>query len=146
MRDYIKTMIEEFPQECLKGINTQTPWDTNLFKIEENQIPLNKSMKEQFHCSTYQALFLYKRGRPNIIPGVVFLMTQVTEPTQEDWKKLIKMMKFFNQTKDDILTLEAKNLEIANWHTDIAFAVHPDFRSHTGMNLSFGKGTVTGVS
>ena len=56
------------------------------------------------------------------------------------------MMKFLKQTKDDILTLEAKNLTIANWHTDVAFAIHPDFRSHTEMNLSFGKGTVTGVS
>ena len=146
MRDYAKIMIEEFLQECLKGINTQTPWDTNLFKIRENQILLNKSMKEQFHHSTYQALFLCKRRCPNIMTRVAFLTTRVTEPTQEDWKKLIKMMKFLNQTKDDILTLEAKNLEIANWHTDIAFAVHPDFRSHTGMNLSFGKGTVTGVS
>ena len=35
---------------------------------------------------------------------------------------------------------------MANWHTDIAFAVHPGFCSHTGMNLSFGKGTIAGVS
>ena len=55
-------------------------------------------------------------------------------------------MKFLDQTKEDVLTLEAKNLQIVNWHTNIAFAVHPDFWSHTGINLSFGKGTITGVS
>ena len=55
-------------------------------------------------------------------------------------------MKFLNKTQEDILTLEANNLEIANWHTNVAFAVHSDFCSHTGMNLSFGKGTVTSMS
>ena len=80
MQDYIKTMIQEFPKECLKGTNTQTPWDGNLFKVEENQVPLNNTMKEQFHRSTYQALFLCKRGHPDIIPGVSFLTTRVKEP------------------------------------------------------------------
>ena len=56
------------------------------------------------------------------------------------------MMKFLQQTQEDILMLEANSMHIANWHTDIAFAVHPDFQSHTGMNLSFSKGTITGVS
>ena len=114
MRDYVDTMIQEFPQVCLKGVNTQTSWDTNLFKIDENQVPLNKKMQEQFHRSTYQALFLYKQGGPNIMPAVAFLTTRVKEPTQQDWKKLVKMMKFLKQTKNDVLTLKAKNLQIAN--------------------------------
>ena len=94
----------------------------------------------------YQALFLCKQGRPDIMPGVVFLTTRVQHPTQQDWIKLVKMMNFLQQTQQDILTLEANNLEVANWHTDVAFAIHPDFCSHTGMNLLFGKGTITGVS
>ena len=71
---------------------------------------------------------------------------RIINPTQNDWSKLVKLMKFLKHTKHDMLTLEPTNLEVANWHTDVAFAVHSDFQSHTGMNLSFGKGTITGVS
>ena len=30
MQDYVKTMLQDFPEECFKGKNTQIPWDTNL--------------------------------------------------------------------------------------------------------------------
>ena len=145
MRDYVTTMIQDFPQDVLER-TSQIPWDGNLFKVEENSIPLNQKLKEQFHKTTYQALFLCKQGRPDIMPGVAFLTTHIINPTQSDWNKLVKLMRFIKHTKNDMLTLEPKNLQEANWHADVTFAVHPDFCSHTGINLSFGKGTVTGVS
>ena len=45
-----------------------------------------------------------------------------------------------------MLTLRANNLMPAHWHTVVAFAVHLDFRSHTGYTMSLGKGSVTASS
>ena len=84
MQDYVKTMIQDFPSECLTGKSVQVLWDANLFKVKDNQIPLNYKMKKQFYKTTYQALFLCKQGRPDIMPGVAFLTSRIQEPTQED--------------------------------------------------------------
>ena len=77
MQDYVKTMIQDFPSECLTGKKLQASWDANLIKVDEDNIPLNQKIKEQFYKTMYQALFLCKQGRPNIMPGSVFLITQV---------------------------------------------------------------------
>ena len=84
MKDYMKTMINKFPSESLNENKAKTSWDANLFKVEENWIPLNQKLKEQCQKITYQALFLYKKGRPDIMPGIAFLTTKVNELTHED--------------------------------------------------------------
>ena len=50
------------------------------------------------------------------------------------------MMKFLNGTKDDKLILTADSLHVLKWYVDVSFAVHPDFRSHTGAGFTMGKG------
>ena len=59
------------------------------------------------------------------------------------------MMKFLWTTKKDVLTLSAKKgLHSVEWCIDAAFAVHPDFKSHTGATQHFvgGKGVVQSIS
>ena len=61
----------------------------------------------------------------------------------------MKMMKFLWTTKRDVLTLSArKGLHSVEWHIDAAFAVHPDFKSHTGATQHFvgGKGAMQSIS
>ena len=41
-----------------------------------------------------------------------------------------------------MLTLSADNLQVIKWHVDVAFAVHPDFKSHTGGLMTFGQGAI----
>ena len=47
---------------------------------------------------------------------------------------------------NDVLTLRADCLNVLKWYVDASFAVHPDFRSHTGGVLTMGKGAVQAVS
>ena len=42
--------------------------------------------------------------------------------------------------------LSADNLRVVKWYIDAAFAVHPDFKSHTGGAMTLGQGTVQSVS
>ena len=44
---------------------------------------------------------------------------------------------------EQMLTVRANNSMTAYWHTDVAFAVYPDFRSHTRYTMSLRKGSVT---
>ncbi len=55
-------------------------------------------------------------------------------------RKLLQLMKYRNGTRKDKLILSADNLHIVKWYVDAAFAVHPDFKSHTGAAMTYGKG------
>ena len=71
-------------------------------------------------------------------PTIPFLCTRVKEPDVDDWKKLLRMLKYLEGTKDLELILEAEKGDVlmCKWYPDAAFAVHADFKSHTGAVLS----------
>ena len=37
-------------------------------------------------------------------------------------------------------------LHVIKWYVDASFAVHPDFKSHTGGNMTYGRGTPISMS
>ena len=85
----------------------------------------------------------------NIQPIVSLLCTRVKSPGRNEWSRLVIMMKFLNGTVDDKLTLSAgDDIHNIKWYIDSAFAVHPDFKSHTGGVMMFenGKGDIENVS
>ena len=63
-----------------------------------------------------------------------------------DSHKLLRMMKYLNGTKKLVLTLSADSLSIVKWYVDASFAVHPDFKSHTGAVMTMGKGAIQSLS
>ena len=56
------------------------------------------------------------------------------------------MMKFLKGMQDDVLTLRADGLGVLNWYWDASFAVHPDYKNHTGGSLTLGEGSVLSAS
>ena len=42
--------------------------------------------------------------------------------------------------REDKLILSADDLHIIKWFVDASFAVHPDFKSHTGGSMTYGTG------
>ena len=144
MRPYVKSMIDEFPDE-LSG-NSNGPWTANLFKVDDASPKLEPERAKTFHTFVMKAMFLCKRGRQDIQPGVAFLATRTAEPTEQDWKKLKKMMNFLKATKNDVMSISCDDTETICWYVDAAFAVHPDMKSHTGANMTLGGGVVTSVS
>ena len=55
-------------------------------------------------------------------------------------------MKYLNGTREDKLILSADDLHVIKWYVDCAFAVHPDFKSHTGGNMTYGRGAPISMS
>ena len=144
MFDYIDQMLHELPED-MNGTVT-SPAADHLFTVNDTGKKLNREQSEMFHHNVAKLLFLCKRARPDIQTAVAFLTTRVMAPDEDDYKKLVRMMKYLRGTRTLPLTLEADNLQLVKWWIDGAFATHRDMRSHTGGALSLGKGVITGIS
>ena len=150
MKDYIKNIFEEFPymDQVHELRHVSTPAAEHLFTVNDKAEKLNSVMSEDFHTTVAKILFLCKRTRPDLQPTIPFLCTRVKSPDVDDWKKLIRMMKYLYETKELVLTLEAEggDIFICKWYPDAAFAVHPDMKSHTGGVFTAGKGAINTIS
>ena len=89
-----------------------------------------------------KCMFLTKRSRPDVLTGISYLSTKVTQPFDEDLKKLTKIMSYLKNTIKLCLTLEANDEQKLNWYVDSSFGVHKDMKSHTDSVFTLGKGCV----
>jgi hypothetical protein len=70
MTQYVKAIIEEFP-ENLSG-KSACAWSENIFKVNEDAKKLDKETAAIFHTFDMKGMFLCKRGRQDIQPGIAF--------------------------------------------------------------------------
>ena len=78
--------------------------------------------------------------------AVAMLCTRVKSPTEEDWKKLLRMLHYVKSLLNNVLNLRADDLSLVRWYADASFAVHPDFKSHTGVAMTYGAGVPIAMS
>jgi hypothetical protein len=117
-----------------------------IYSKYRNGKPLSNEKARLFHTFVAKILFLSKRTRCDIQPAVAFLTTRVKNPCEEDWTKLLKVVHYLKLTMNDVLTLKADGTRIIKWHVDASFAVHDDFKSHTGGVMTLGAGAIQTVS
>ena len=141
MRKCVDTMLKDYEEIEPIGTTKECPWTEKLFSVDETSHKLNPDKADSFHAFVAKALFLCKRARIDIQPVVTFLCARVKEPTEQDWKKLLRLMKFLKKTKDVVLPIQMIG-DTLNWHWDASFAVHPDCKSHTGGALTMGAGVI----
>lgn len=144
MVDYVDRMINEAPDEF--GGMASTPASKHLLMVDCHSPKLEETRAAKFHHMVAKSLFLCKRARPDLQLTVGFLSTRVRSPTEEDWKKLRRMVQYLRDTSTLELTLEADNTHVVKWWVDAAFAVHADMRSQTGGAMSMGKGMAYSAS
>jgi hypothetical protein len=145
MKEYVQAMLDDFSVKFQKNEKAITPASENLFQEVKDDI-LSKEMAEEYHTFVAKALFLCKRARPDLHTTVAVLCTRVRQPTKTDWNQLVRLLKYCNGTIGDVLTLEANDLHTITWFVDSAFAVHPDYKSHTGAIMTFGRGAIQSIS
>ena len=139
MIDYITAMVNDFPTKLKPTDVAPTPAAEDLF-AEGKGDKLQKETAENYHTFVAKALFACKRARPDIHTATAALCTRVKSPIEDDDKKLLRLMMYLNRTKKDKLILSADDLHVIKWYVDASFAVHPDFKSHTGGVATLGKG------
>ena len=87
-----------------------------------------------------------KRSRPDIRQTSMVLSTRVKEPNENDWKKLVIMIKYFNGKMKNYLNPSDDYLKVVKWYVDSSFVVHPYFESHTRAIMTMGQGYMESVS
>ena len=130
MKIYMKEILDEFPME-IKG-EVSTPASLFLFNVNPEAKKIEEERARAFHTAVAKLLFVVKRGRGDMITATSFLTTRVKEPDEDDWKKLIRLLKYMRATMDLKLTLSANGTNVLKWWVDGSYAVHHDFKSHTG--------------
>jgi hypothetical protein len=140
MRDYLTEAIAESSLSITK--TASTPAGTNLFTIDESSPPLSPTSRDVFHSVVAKLLYVSLRGRMDLLLTTSFLATRVTNSTQQDLKKLRRLLEYISGSLNDNFTLGADDLGRLRTWIDASYAVHPDFKSHTGGAISFGRGAL----
>jgi hypothetical protein len=70
----------------------------------------------------------------------------VRSPDEDDWGKVKRVLSYLKGTLHMPLILSADLLTLSRWWVDAAYAVHDNFRGHTGAGMSFGQGMALSYS
>ena len=95
---------------------------------------------------TARLLFAAKQARPDIQVAVAYLCTRVQEPTEDDYLKLARVIRYLRTTVHLLLVIGWNNTGELLWSINALVAVHSNMRSHTGAMLTFGNGAVFSLS
>ena len=100
MTPYIREVIEDFSKYDPGSKTACTPAADHLFKVRDDVKPISENLAQTFHTFVAKSLFATKRARPDIATAVSFLTTRVIEPDEDDWEKLVCMIRYLNGSPD----------------------------------------------
>ena len=141
MIPYIKDIVEKFTKHHDDSEKVAvTPASEHLFTVDEKATRLSVDMSIVFHNFVAKCLFATKRARPDISTAIAFLTTRVKSPDEDDWKKLVRLIRYLRGTPEMPLILKADDVAVIKWWVDGAHGVHPNMRGHTGGCVSLGFG------
>ena len=142
MDAYVKGVCDDFPEPLGRAV--ETPAGDRLFDVreEKDRQLLSEEDGDVFHRKVAQLLFVSTRARRDIRTAVAFLCTRVKEPDRDDWNKLKRVLRYLRRYRTLKLTIRPDDLSLMHWWVDASFAVHADFKGHTGGVMSWGRGAV----
>jgi hypothetical protein len=138
MINYMGAMVDNFPIKFKSTDTTPTPAAEDLFTEGESK-DLDIKRAESFHTFIAKGLFACKCARPDIHPKIAVLCTRVKKPNEDDWRKLNCLLKYIDGSRKDKLILSADDLHVIKWYVNAAFTIYPNFKSHTGGNMTYGQ-------
>ena len=92
--DYVQEMLEDFHTLDPNKTISRTPAADHIFQVRDDQPKLDEQKAQTFHTFTAKSLFATKRARPDIHTSVAFLTTRVIFPNEDDWNKLLRIMRY----------------------------------------------------
>lgn len=140
----IHVTMEKYVEDVVSTINgtngcAKTPATSELFFIDDGSPELGSKEQKKFHSMVARVLYLAKRARPDLLTTIAFLATRVKRPTEQDFDKLNRMIKYLRGTASlgIELSMEPGKLEA---YVDASHCVHPDGKSQSGILLTLGRG------
>ena len=139
MKNHIQKAIDAFPEKITR--KAASPAAAHMFDTR-NVKRLPEKMADIFHSITASLLFISRRCRLDIQTAVAFLCTRVSDPDEDDWKKLKRVLQYLHGTMDLVLTLGADDISKMKTWVDVSYGIHDDCKSHTGGAMSWGWGVL----
>ena len=93
MFDYLEDVIVEASRN-LKNSCSYYPGNDSLMKVDKDSPRLPTKDADLFHLHVARPLFASKRARSDIQVCLTFLCTRVIAPTEQDYKKLGKVISY----------------------------------------------------
>jgi Reverse transcriptase (RNA-dependent DNA polymerase)/Zinc knuckle len=138
MKSYLEEAIVESNMDIVR--QAATPANRYLFDVDEDSPLLGKTEAETFHSVVAKLLYVSLRGRTDLLLAISFLCTRVSKCTDEDQRKLKRVLEYIKGSMDLEYTIGADDIGNVRTWVDASYAVHPDMKSHTGGVMSFGTG------
>ena len=138
-------LIDDLLKEWNITDGSEFPAQLNLFEERESPL-LNEEFKKRFHSGVMSALFIAKKGRPDILLPINYLSSKVKEPTSDHLKKFIKVLRYLYHTKNLVMRLRIGEDGRIKLFVDVSYGVHPKGHSHTGASLLLGDATIDCMS
>ena len=145
-RGKVKITMDGYVDDMLCRYNvrgsTTSPATEQLFQIDEDSDRLDEQQLSDFHSKVATLLYLTKRVRPDCLCATIFLTSRVLCATVEDGRKLDRLLKYINGTREMGITLECGETLQVQAFVDASFAVHAMKGSHTGYFITLGRGPI----
>ena len=126
---------------------SKVPGGKDLFEIKEDSELLDAKENKQFHSTTARVLYLTNRVKPTCKVTCQVLCTRVSAPTQDDERKLVKLLSHLWETrKRKYLFGRGDGSNHLRHYIDGAFACHMDGKSHGGLVVEYGGSVVNSDS
>ena len=131
--------------EILSG-NPHTPSATYIFERSADSPLLTESKAKTFHTDVATALYLANRTRPDIVLTIGELCKRVKSPTEEDDKKLNRLIAYLRSTRDTPLRLGCSLPPQVTVSVDASFANREEMKSTSGACTTMGTGVFSATS
>ncbi len=142
MRQYLNKVLAEHDNlQVVVG-----PGMKESFMVDFSLRALDDEQRKRFHTSVGKLLYLSKWARPDIISIMVFLCTRVKAPTEEDWKKLWRVLGCLKGTRSWMMKIKPNEIFRVVAYVDSSVSAHPDGKVHSeivvrvgGVSVFFGS-------
>jgi hypothetical protein len=144
MKNQIDNLLEK---TGTKG-TAVNPAEADLFIINPTSPSLDRKSKDEFHSIIASISYIAKRIKPECLVVTSMLASRVHCATEQDWSKLERLLAYINSTRDIPLCLEMDSAYPVRISASIdsSHATHGDYRGHTGVYITLGKGCIQAIS
>ena len=138
MEGYVTEILRKYDVR----VRYKTPATDALFTTDNDSPSLPPLKQELFHSAVMTLHYLAKRTRSDILTAVSWCATRVLKPTEEDERKLDRILGYLLATKDQKLVLRIGPTCELRAYVDASFGLYPDGKSITGAVLMLGNAPI----
>jgi hypothetical protein len=142
MDGYVSNVLDMYNLPI--DVKVNDPQTDDIFSVDKDSILLNEVKRKKFHSVVYMLVYLGKRVRVEIQMALSFLAGRVSKATDQDEKKLFRVLIFLRNYPHEKLYFRKQsnkdnesscNMDIKIW-ADSSWACHDDGTSRSSIILT----------